>query len=103
MKTLLVAFLLLACLPVQAQSPPPGTVLTICASFTWPDGRVEVYCECIVVKSPVYQERAVYSAKPDPLLNGMKVRRIVWVGQGSITYEGIQTVDGGIFPSSGGQ
>jgi hypothetical protein len=103
MKTLLIALLLLGCLPVSADTPPPGTVVVMCCWVQTPDGVWTQYCEIIVIKSPAYRDTPVYSAKPDPLLNGMLVRRMVWVGAGYVTYEGIQTTSGRLFEPSCGQ
>lgn len=102
MKTLLIALLLLACLPAQADTPPPGTVVVICCWVQTEDGTWTQHCDYMIVVSPAYRDRPVYSAKPDPLLNGMLVRRIVWVAGWYRVIEGIQTVDGGLFPLNGG-
>lgn len=68
---------------------PPGTVIAIHAEAHGSGFTSEAVGYCVVL-SPVWRDEPVYAARPDRLLNGMLVRRLV----DGRTFDGVQLADG---------
>ena len=91
------------CCPA-ASATAPGEVISITATAQIPGGELVTACNRLVVMNPALASchapwRTVYySARPDALLNGCLVRRIV----DGVVVDGIQDTDGGLIPLEGG-
>jgi hypothetical protein len=75
---------------------PPGVVIAIHAEAHASGFTSEAVGYC-VVRSPVWRDEPVYCCKPDPLANGMNVRRLV----DGRAFDGVQLADGSLLGEKG--